>query len=143
VTALTTVSLVPPLTISLLFKESRFPSLWQVRNSSSAHTLPPLTVTASDCPPTLRWKACLAGFSHRQVILGGQRHTAFQEPQPEGRGKKKGFMCLFSTGWCILWPQSGRCHVGQANHHPMDDCLHPPPIVILCLSITIIIPQSP
>lgn len=46
--ALTALSWVPPLTISLLFNSSVFRLLQQVRNNSSAHTTPPFAVTASE-----------------------------------------------------------------------------------------------
>lgn len=40
---MTAVSWVPPLTISLLFKSSKLPFLWWIRNSCCAHTWPPLS----------------------------------------------------------------------------------------------------
>lgn len=94
--ALTAASWVPPLTISPLFNSSEFRLFQQVRNNSSAHTVPPFAVTASD---TVLRASCgglpmLAGPSpstrhmvdRRRVCLSPLRPVGWEAGSPFGRG---------------------------------------------------------
>lgn len=73
---MTALSWVPPLTISLLFKQSKLPFLWQVRNSCSAHTWPPLTVMPQRVLPPLGGGAPLVGLRPWAIFLRENSPTA-------------------------------------------------------------------
>lgn len=153
VTALTAPSSVPPLTISLLFKQSRFPSLW-VRNSSSAHTAPPLHVTAAEAFPPSGRGAPFEGHGLKTKFVLGERghgHKAFQERQPadapaDPESKRRptdlGAGLPFRRVLAGLWPQPARasqeCQVNQVwsqvctpgcDHHAAVPSLCDQPVI--------------
>lgn len=98
--ALTVLSWVPPLTISLLFNSSVFRLLQQVRNNSSAHTTPPFAVTASE---TVLLPPC-----------GGPPILADLSPRTSGGQEKKGVSVSPSAhglgSWATLWERSWQPH---------------------------------
>lgn len=107
VMALTAPSSVPPLTISLLFKQSRLPSLW-VRNSSSAHTAPPLHATAAEAFPPSGRGAPFTGHSLKTKSSSanerGHGHEAFlpmhqQTQRAKGGPRTWEPACPFGGSW--------------------------------------------
>lgn len=151
VTALTAPSSVPPLTISLLFKQSRFPSLW-VRNSSSAHTAPPLHVTAAEAfPPSGRGapasrQSCPRRTRSRTRGFPGAATCRCTSRPREQKGRMDlGAGLPFRRVLAGPWPQpacaSQKCQVDQVwsqvctpgcDHHAAVSSLRDQPVIPQC-----------